>query len=362
MKTTTLENALIENNKLVSDRLKKLWNEKVNKAPSDDDPTREKVLSDFNFDKDRRYKLDFGLEQTITDTINALDVTDTANERKYVASVNEVDGKIIVERAEHLGGIKPLLNAEITEKDPYNTKFLYTTKEGRLVYYSLTSVREGQEVKLASAAQLCTQEAMRHFNEDLDIPTDGVLIIGNNTDYNYLEISHGNASDSIIIKYFVEGNLESEFSSETGAWTHGVPTLTLTASILGQIDRTKLDINKFVSPQTTFNHKVTLLREADVTDDYLDEKHPTPAEKCMLVSRKGVEDAINKVEDNINDLRRRLLEVESRLGERLKVLETGHSIEATQGSSLFALDADGKLINAAVVDENGNEVPVEVVK
>lgn len=208
--TTTIKDALIENNQVISQALNKLWSAKVDKAPSDDDPAREKVLSDFNFNSTYKQKLD-ALETTITTAIKALDVDDTANERKYVSSVNEVDGKIVVERAEHLGGIKTMPEAGFDGTDLYNTKFLYTNNEGKLVYYSPLVLRVGQTVNLASAAQLCTEPVINQ----LMVLAQNPVTIGYDTDHEYLLIRSGSASNSVIIDYMVDGKSESQFSSET---------------------------------------------------------------------------------------------------------------------------------------------------
>lgn len=130
--------------------------------------------------------------------------------------------------------------------------------------------------------------------------------------------------------------------------------LTLTANILNAIAKTNFDINTIISPQATFDKQVVLLRETDVTDDYKDLAHPTPSEKCRLVSRAGVENAINKINERIS-------RVEAELAARVRVLEEEHN-HGTAGTSLLAIDAEGNEINAVVVDENGNEVPAEIVK
>lgn len=211
--TTTIKDTLIAENQLIAERLKVLDEKKVDKAFVKGSTVRYQLLSDNNFNDTYKKQLD-GLETTITEAIEALDVDDTANERKYVSSVNEVDGKIIVERAEHLGGIKVFPDAGIDENDTYNTKFLYTNSEGRLVYYSPSILREGQKVTLATAAQLCTKQVIDDLNA-LNIPEQGQLIIGDANDHEYLSISHGIAENSIVIRYMVDGKTGSEFSSET---------------------------------------------------------------------------------------------------------------------------------------------------
>ena len=210
--TTTIKDTLIAENQLIAERLKALDEKKVDKAFVKGSTVRYQLLSDNNFDDTYKKQLD-GLETTITEAIEALDVDDTANERKYVSSVNEVDGKIVVERAEHLGGIKVLLEAEIDKNDTYNTKFLYTNSEGRLVYYSPSILREGQKVNLATAAQLCTNIANGALNA-LNIPANDSIYIGEKTDNEYLEIS--DASGAIIIKHFVNGVEAARFNSSQG--------------------------------------------------------------------------------------------------------------------------------------------------
>ena len=109
-----------------------------------------------------------------------------------------------------------------------------------------------------------------------------------------------------------------------------------------------------INPQATFDKQVIILRDDDVTDDYLDEDHPTKTDKCRLVSRLGVEKAINAINKRISD-------VETALAARVRVLEEEHN-HGTAETSLLAIDAEGNEINAVVVDENGNEVPTEIVK
>ena len=120
-----------------------------------------------------------------------------------------------------------------------------------------------------------------------------------------------------------------------------------------------------INPQATFDKKVIILRDDDVADDYLDEGHPTKTDKCRLVSRLGVENAINDIIKRINDvqaaLETRIRNVEKALANRVTVLEEEHN-HGTAGTSLLAIDAEGNEINAVVVDENGNEVPAEIIK
>ena len=131
-----------------------------------------------------------------------------------------------------------------------------------------------------------------------------------------------------------------------------------------------------INPQATFDKKVIILRDDDVADDYLDEGHPTKTDKCRLVSRLGVENAINDIIKRISNvqaafetrisnvqaaLETRISNVEKALANRVTVLEEEHN-HGTAGTSLLAIDAEGNEINAVVVDENGNEVPAEIIK
>ena len=120
-----------------------------------------------------------------------------------------------------------------------------------------------------------------------------------------------------------------------------------------------------INPQTTFDKQVIILRDDDVAEDYLDKAHPIETDKCRLVSRAGVENAVNDIYKRISDVKKvidtRIDELEAALAARVRVLEEEHN-HGTAGTSLLAIDAKGNEINAVVVDENGNEVPTEIIK
>lgn len=130
-----------------------------------------------------------------------------------------------------------------------------------------------------------------------------------------------------------------------------MPALTITTNILNTAAKNGLDIHIIINPQATFDDPVIILRETDVTDDYKDEYHPTDAEKCKLVSRLGVERAMQDAQQRMDRLEARIAELESK-----------HAPDIADGTALLVVDAEGNEINAMVVDENGNEVPAEIVK